>query len=136
MAVIQEVLKIDDNNTLSFGNYTVKEKQKVSDFSFNNDTYKCKTHTDITRLEKNDILLLETVPGATVHNLKIDEELITFSIEGNGDTKVTLGLLENSKYNVTVDGENLGVEKTNISGKLSFSHELLNTSIEIKIEKK
>ncbi len=136
MAVIQEVLKIDDNNTLSFGNYTVKEKQKVSDFSFNNDTYKCKTHTDITRLEKNDILLLETVPGATVHNLNIDEDLITFSIEGNGDTKVTLGLEENSKYNVTVDGENLGVEKTNISGKLSFSHELLNTSIEIKIEKK
>ncbi len=136
MAIIQEILKINDDNTLSFGNYKIKEKQKIGDFPFNNDIYKCKTHTDITRLEKNDVLLLETVPGATVHNLNVTEEAVIFNIEGNGDTKITVELEENTKYNVTVDGENLGVENTGISGKLSFSHELLNTAVEVKIEKK
>ncbi len=136
MAVVNEILKVNENNTLSFGNYTVKEKQKIDNFSFNNDTYKCKTHNEITKLEKNGSLLLETVPGATIHNLSVQEELVTFSIEGKGDTKITVELEENANYNVTIDGENLGVEKANISGKLSFSHELLNTSIEVKIEKK
>ncbi len=136
MAIVQEILKINENNTLSFGNYTVKEKQKKADFIFDNDTYKCKTHNEITKLEKNGSLLLETVPGATVHNLDVKEDIVTFAIEGSGDTKITVELEENTNYNVTIDGENLGVEKSNISGKLSFSHGLLNTAIDIKIEKK
>ncbi|MFV0440943.1 MAG: endosialidase [Lachnospirales bacterium] len=136
MSIIENVIRINDNNTLSFGNYIVKEKQKVSDFKFDNDLYKCKTHNEVTRVEKNDYLIFESVPGSTVHNFMANEDELTFSIEGHGDTKVTVELVENEKYNITIDGENLGVEKTNLSGKLSFSCDLLNTPIDIVITKK
>lgn len=134
MAVIDTVLKINENNTLSFGNYLVKEKQKVYDIPFNNDIYKCKTHTDITRLEKNDKLLIETAPGATVHNFKYTNEEVTFELEGHGDTKFTIELIQNQEYSVSVDNKDFGTDKTNLSGKFSFSYELLNTPVEVKIK--
>ncbi|MFV0518914.1 MAG: endosialidase [Lachnospirales bacterium] len=136
MAVIEKILQINDDNTLSFGNYVAKEKQKISDVSFNEDLYKCKTHTDVTRLEKNEKFLIETVPGATIHNFNYDLEKVTFNIEGYKDTKVTVELLENQTYTIIVEGENLGIEKTNMSGKLSFSRELLNSAISVEITKR
>ncbi len=135
MAVIDKVLIINEDNSLSFGNYIVKEKQKVSDIPFNNDLYKCKTHKDVTKLEKNEKLLVETVPGATIHNFKYTSEEVTFKIEGHGDTELTIELLENQDYTVFVDGEKLAVTKTNLAGKISLSYELLNTPIDVKIVK-
>lgn len=135
MATIDEVIRLENDKSLSFGNYIVKEKQKVSDFDVSGDIYKIKTHTEVTKLEKNGKLLLETVPGSTIHNLKINEKVTTFSIEGYEDTQITLELESDTNYKIFVDDVNLGKLKTNLSGKINFSVELSSNPQKVKIEK-
>lgn len=135
MAVIAEIIRLESDNTLSFGNYSVKEKQKVSDFEVAGDIYKVRTHNEVTRLSKNGKLLLETVPGASVHNLKVSEKLTSFLIEGFEDTQITLELEPETSYTIYVDDVNIGKEKSNLSGKISFSTELNSNIQKVKIEK-
>ena len=73
MAVIEELIRQEDNGTISFGNHLMDEKKKVLDFEVSGDLYKIKTFKEITKLEKNGKMLLETVPGATVHNFTVNE---------------------------------------------------------------
>lgn len=68
MAVIEELIRQEENGTISFGNHLMDEKKKVLDFEVNGDLYKIKTFKEITKLEKNGKMLLETVPG---QNLKL-----------------------------------------------------------------
>ncbi|MCI8805376.1 MAG: endosialidase [Clostridiales bacterium] len=136
MSVIDEVIRIEEDNSLSFGNYSVSEKQKVNDFEAFGDVYKVKTHNEITRLEKNGKLLLETVPGATVHNLKVSEKGITFLAEGVDDTQITLELESGVSYKIYVDDVNIGKMKANLSGKINFSVELGTTAKAVHIDKK
>lgn len=74
MAVIEELIRQEDNGTISFGNHLMDEKKKVLDFEVSGDLYKIKTFKEITKLEKNGKMLLETVPGATVHNFTVNEK--------------------------------------------------------------
>ena len=124
MSGISELLRSESDGTLSFGNYELKEKAKLSDFSHEGDIYKVKTYNEITRLEKNDAFLYEAVPGTTVRNLAQDEETISFTVEGEEDAQLTLELEESTEYEIFVDDEAIGAMKTNMSGKLSFGVEL------------
>ena len=65
MAVIEELIRKEDDGSISFGNYLMDEKKKVLDFEVQGDLYKVKTFKEITKLEKNGKMLLEAVPGAT-----------------------------------------------------------------------
>ena len=51
MAVIEELIRLEDNGTISFGNYLMDTKKKVLDFEVENDLYKVKTFKEITKLE-------------------------------------------------------------------------------------
>jgi len=135
MAIVNEAIRLESDNTLSFGNYQVKEKQKVTDFDVAGDIYKIRTHNEVTRLSKNGKLLLETVPGATIHNLKVTEKLTTFSAEGFEDTLITLELEPETEYTIYIDDVNICKTKTNLSGKISFSIELNPKLQYVKIEK-
>ena len=136
MAVINEIIRIESDNTLSFGNYLATDKQKLGDFKLGSDTYKVKTHNELTRFERNDMMLLETVPGATVHNFNITEAGIEFAAEGTGNTQFTIGLEPNFEYNVFADGVLVDTTKSGLSGKINFSKELNTDSLRhIKIEK-
>lgn len=135
MAIVNESIRLEDDNSLSFGNYVVKEKQKVTDFEVAGDIYKIRTHNEVTRLSKNGKLLLETVPGAAVHNLKVAEKQTTFSVEGFEDTLITLELEADTEYTIYIDNVNICKTKTNLSGKLSFSVELNANEQKVKIEK-
>ena len=73
MAVINENIRVESNGTISFGNYETDVKQKVNDYKVGGDLYTLRTYKEATRLEKNSKLLIETVPGAAVHNLKLEE---------------------------------------------------------------
>ena len=66
MAVIKELIRTEDNDSLSFGNYELKEKAKLGGYEFNGDIYKVKTHSEITKLERNDMFVYESVPGTAV----------------------------------------------------------------------
>ena len=135
MAVIREGITSMDGSTISFGDYSVEAKLKIDGFEFGGDIYKVKTHREITRLEKNGKLLLEAVPGAAIHEFHIDERLVSFTGEGFENTQMTLELAPETEYTVFIDGVNTGRMKTNLSGKISFSVDLNQKDMDIKIQK-
>ena len=98
-------------------------------------TGELKRGTVLAKSSKDGTLVLETVPGATVHNFKVGDKVITFSMEGNGGTQVTLELEPGFHYSVYVDDVNLGKIKANLSGKINFSVELSERPQDVKIEK-
>lgn len=124
MAVVEELIRKEKDGTLSFGNYELAAKSKLSDFEYEGDLYKIKTYAEITKLEKNGMFVYESVPGTTVTNMSCKEEGIRFSVEGKEDAQVTLELEPEKEYDVCISGKDSGVMKTNLGGKLSISVEL------------
>lgn len=135
MAVIEELIRQEDNGTISFGNHLMDEKKKVLDFEVNGDLYKIKTFKEITKLEKNGKMLLETVPGATVHNFAVNERGASFTVEGEEDTQITMELEPDTEYKILIDDVNVGKMKTNLAGKVNFSVELGKDTPSVAIEK-
>jgi hypothetical protein len=135
MAVIEEIIRVEAEGRISFGDYVSTEKRKVADFEVDGDLYKVKTCNEITRLEKNGKLLLETVPGTAVHNLRVTAEAVTFGLEGFEDTRVTLELAPGESYRIMINETNLGFVKANMSGKVIFSTELEDEAQSIEIIK-
>ncbi|MCJ7855559.1 endosialidase [Lachnospiraceae bacterium NSJ-143] len=135
MAVVDELIRLEDNGTLSFGDYTADLKKKVPEFKVNDDIYYVKTFAEITRLEKNGRLLLESIPGSTVHNFSADERTASFTIEGTGDIRITMELEPESEYRVVVDDFNIGSVNSGLSGKVSFSVDADGTEKAVKLEK-
>ncbi len=136
MAVISELIRKEADGTLSFGDFDLPAKKKLSDFEFEGDLYKVKTFKEITKLEKNGLFVYESVPGTAVTGFKADEKEIVFSVEGWEDSSITLELEPEVEYKVYVDGTNVGKMKTNLGGKLILSVELNPGQVStIKVEK-
>lgn len=122
---------------LNFGNHNSKTKEKVEGFVYENNKYKVSSYNEATRLEKNEELVLETVPGTTIHDFekKEDKGFLSFSVEGfPTSTIITAQLEEDAIYRVTVGKDSLGSMKSNVSGKVKFSIDL-TTPKHIVIEK-
>lgn len=123
MAVITELIRKEENGTLSFGNFELDAKQKVSDFPYEGDLYKVKTFKGITKLEKNGLFVYESVPGTVVTDFKVTQDETSFVVEGLEDTSITLELEAETEYEVFEDGNSVGKIKTNLGGKLVLSLE-------------
>ena len=137
MAEVKGLLRVEADGTLSFGDYTLATKTKLDEFEYQGDYYKVKTFSEITKLEKNGMFVYESVPGTAVHNLKITEESVTFVVYAREGVQFTIGLEENSLYEVYLDDMSVGSMKTHLSGKLSVSVETKgNTGVEVKIVKR
>lgn len=124
MAIIKELIKKESNGTISFGNYELGEKKKLSDFEVSGDMYKVKTWSEITKLERNGTFVYESIPGTAVNVFKETGEEVSFFVDGTGNTQITLELESNKEYKVIVGDRELGVSKTDIGGKLTFDVEL------------
>ena len=124
MSVVKELIRTEDNGTISFGNYELAQKSKVSDFEYDGDMYKVKTYNEITKLERNGMFVYESVPGTAVLNLDAEENKMNFTVEGPQDAQITVELEEDAQYKIVIDGAEAGQMKTNLGGKLSFSVEL------------
>lgn len=135
MAVIQELIRVEDSGTISFGNYLMDLKKKVLDFDVQGDLYKVKTYKEITKLEKNGILLFEAVPGVTVHEFYMDEKKITFNIEGVEDAQITMELEPEQEYKIFIESVQVGRIKANLAGKILFSLDFKDGTQSVKIEK-
>lgn len=137
MAVISELLRVEADGTISFGDYSLDAKAKLDNFEHNGAVYKVKTYKDITKLECNDIFVYESVPGTAVSNFNKDEEKVSFSASGIEGAQITLGLEPEAEYEVAVNGESVGTMSTNLGGKLSLSVEIgTETPVLISVEKK
>lgn len=132
MAVVKELIRKEADGTLSFGNYELSTKSKLSDFEYEGDLYKIKTFEEITKLEKNGMFVYESVPGTTVTNMNCKEDSITFTVEGKEDAQVTLELEPEKEYDVCIHDRDSGVMKTNLGGKLNISVEL-DAGVPVKI---
>lgn len=135
MSVVTEIIRLENDQTLSFGNYVVKQKQKAEDFEAFGDLYKVKTHSQVTRLEKNGCLLLETVPGAAIFHFKAAEDVVSFTAAGFEGTNITTELESETEYKIFVDGANIGEMRSNVGGKITFSLELNEVPQQVRIEK-
>ncbi|MCI8294092.1 MAG: endosialidase [Hespellia sp.] len=124
MTVIKELLRTEEDNTLSFGDYSLSKKTKLDNFEFEGDIYKVKTYQEITKLEKNGMFVYESVPGTAVEQLKMTDQEVTFFVSAPEDVQFTLELEPECEYEVFIGGEAVGKMTTNLSGKLSVSLEL------------
>lgn len=124
MAVVKELIRKESDGTLSFGDFELDSKQKLSDFEYEGDLYKVKTFKEITKLEKNGMFVYESVPGTAVTEMKVTEKEIVFRVEGWEDSSITLELEPEKEYKVFIEGTNIGKMKANLGGKLVLSVEM------------
>ena len=124
MPVVEELIRTEQDGTISFGNYKLSTKSKHDNFEHDGDLYKVKTFYEITKLERNGLFVYESVPGSAVSHFLEKENGVSFQVESNQDIQITLELAESTNYGIYVNGEQVGLMETNRSGKLSFSVEL------------
>lgn len=135
MPVVNELIRIEDDGTISFGNYDLEQKSKLQDFEYKGDLYKVKTYHEITKLERNGMFVYESVPGTAVNHFSVDDSDVAFMVEGTQDAQITIQLEDDREYEVFINGVAVGGMTTNVSGKLALSVELSRgETTEIKIE--
>ena len=131
-----ELIYVQADETLGFGDYTLDAKAKVEGFEFQGDLYKVKTYFEITKLKKNGVLVYESVPGTKVSHFKADEKEVIFVVEGKEDTQITLELEPEKEYKIFIDDVQTGKMKTNLGGKLVLSAELAeNKEAKVRVVK-
>lgn len=121
MPVIEKLIRSEQDGAISFGNYKLDTKSKVSDFPHAGDTYKVKTFKEITKLERNGSFVYESVPGTAVNDFKVTDGGVSFKVEGIEDAQITLELEEGASYDIKIDGKDAGTMQTNMGGKLVLS---------------
>ena len=126
-------MRVETDGPLSFGDYTLTSKTKLENFEFQGDLYKVKTFAEITKLEKNGMLIYESVPGTAVEKFKVTEDTVEFVVSGEKDVQFTVELEAGTEYTVYMNDTNVGKMKTNLSGKLSVSAEL-NAGAEVSVK--
>ena len=124
------------DGAISFGNHKLEKKAKVEDYEHAGDLLKVKTYSEITKLEKNGMFLYESVPGTSVLRFVEKEDGVEFVVEGDKDAQITIGLTDDTEYEVLVGGKHTGTMRTGLGGKLSLSVELEATGeVPVKIVK-
>ena len=124
MPVIEELICTEQDGTISFGNYKLGQKAKKSDFEYQGDMYKVKTYNEITKLERNDMFVYESVPGTAAEHFRVTDEGVEFTVEGSKDAQITVQLENDTDYEIYVNDSAVGNMMTNMSGKISVSVEL------------
>ena len=129
MAAVAELIRTEADGKISFGNHLLQEKSKKEGFEAGGDEYKVKTFKEITKLERNGMFVYES----GVEHFAESENGVSFTVEGTEDAQITLGLEEDTEYDVKINGEDAGRMRTNLGGKLNVSVELAGIG-EVKVE--
>ena len=136
MKTVDSLIRSEADGGLSFGDFSLKEKKKLADFKHGGDIYKIKTFNEITKLERNENFVYESVPGSAVFDYRENSGEISFSVTGASDIQITLELEPDTEYETYVDDKSLGRMKTNLGGKLVISVEAdEDKAIPVKIKK-
>ncbi|HOO28794.1 MAG TPA: endosialidase [Lachnospiraceae bacterium] len=124
MSVVEELIRTEEDGALSFGNHELPRKAKVEDYECAGNLYKVKTFYEMTKLERDGMFVYESVPGTSVSEFKASAKGVEFSVCGAEDAQITIGLKEDTEYEVFVSEKSVGKMKTNLGGKLNISVEL------------
>ena len=116
MPVVSELIRIEDDGTISFGNYMLAAKSKLQDFEFQGDLYKVKTFGEITSWSATECSYMSGT-GHGSQSFPGGRYFRTVLVEGEKDAQITIQLEDEREYEVYVDGVSVGGMKTNVSGK-------------------
>ena len=134
MAVIKEIIRGEQDGSISFGNYEIAEKAKVYGFEEGGSRYDIKTHSEVTKLVKNDGFAYESVPGTSVFGFSSDEKAKSFKVEGFKDSQITVDGEPGVNYSIYIDGQLADEETASLGGKISFSVDLeADKAVEVRI---
>lgn len=120
----EELIRIAEDGKISFGNHKLAAKSKLEITDSQGDMWKVKTFNEITKLEKNGSFMYESVPGSTVADFSESDQEVSFVVSADKDAQITLGMKDDTEYEVFIEGESTGIMKTGMGGKLSLSVEL------------
>ena len=135
MSTVSELIRSEADGSLSFGDYTLGAKAKLDNFEHAGDVYKVKTFKEITKLEKNGVFAYESVPGTAVTGLRAVDGGVSFNVEGPEDAEITIGLAEETSYDVKIGGTDAGTMTTGLGGKLTISVELGAEPVAVEIKR-
>ena len=135
MSTVSELIRSEADGSLSFGDYTLGAKAKLDNFEHAGDVYKVKTFKEITKLEKGGVFAYESVPGTAVTGLRAVDGGVSFNVEGPEDAEITIGLAEETSYDVKIGGTDAGTMTTGLGGKLTISVELGAAPVPVEIQK-
>ena len=124
MSAVTELIRKEQGNTISFGDHTLDVEAKVEDFDVGGNLYKVKTFKELTKLERDGMFVYESEPGTSVNNFEVTGDGVSFTVCGDEDAMITIGLKEDCEYSVNIAGRDVGRMRTNLGGKLSISVEL------------
>lgn len=134
MSAVKELLRAENDGSISFGDYTLASKTKLPGFMHEGNEYYVKTYAESTHLEKNGMFVYDSVPGTAVNNFKVTEDGVTFTVEGSKDAQITLELNAKETYTIYYNERPEGQITTNASGKLAISVELGEAPVVVKIK--
>ncbi len=123
-----------NKDKINFGNYNIKEKLKES-IEFLGDIYYIKTHNALTRLEKNDVLVYESVPGTAVKNFIDSSDYIEFEVSAEGEASIILAVEDGIKFNLYIDNNEYKNDVTLTGGKLNINVISNNNFVKIRVDK-
>lgn len=135
MSTVSELIRSEADGSLSFGDYTLGAKAKLDNFEHAGDVYKVKTFKEITKLEKDGVFAYESVPGTAVTGLRAVDGGVSFNVEGPEDAEITIGLAEETSYDVKIGGTDAGTMTTGLGGKLTISVELGAEPVAVEIKR-
>ena len=135
MSTVSELIRSEADGSLSFGDYTLGAKAKLDNFEHAGDVYKVKTFKEITKLEKGGVVAYESVPGTAVTGLRAVDGGVSFNVEGPEDAEITIGLAEETSYDVKIGGTDAGTMTTGLGGKLTISVELGAEPVAVEIKR-
>ena len=124
MAAVSELIRKEEGGAISFGDHTLAAKAKVEDYDIGGNLYKVKTFRELTKLERDGLFVYESEPGTSVNEFRVLPDGVSFTVCGNEDAMITVGLKEDTEYSVNIGGKDIGRIRTNLGGKLSISVEL------------
>jgi len=135
MAVVEEIIRVESDGTLSFGNYELPEKTKIVDFDVEGRLYKAKTFYEVTKLKRDGALVYESMPGTAVHNFKVTDKEVSFMVEGKESSQITLELEANTEYKLIISDVTVGNIKSSLAGKIVFSVECEEKPQTVKLKR-
>lgn len=135
MAIVNGLIEVQDNGTISFGNYELPKKTKLMGFEVAGNLYDIRTFKEITKLNKDEGLVYESIPGTAVHNFSVKDKLISFKVAGIAESQITMELSPDTDYNLFIDELKVGKIKSNLAGKIVFSVDCRNTPKKVEIRR-
>lgn len=116
---MQDIISININENLDFGCHELDHKSKEI-IEYRGLNVKVKTHSEITRLERDELMIYESVPGTTVTDFSYRPEKISFNVTGMGNTSIIIAVNQNNKYRLMIDDEQYFATNVLSGGKIQF----------------